>query len=125
AAASATRDYIRVRPAARVAYEGLSETYDHVGEVQKELKQADEQTAAVQASMYAVQLAAWITPPVDREPLNTQLLMTRYDLADRLYEQKRYQDAVPVVQEIVVIAETLAQGGASDARYQQFLGRAK
>jgi tetratricopeptide (TPR) repeat protein len=125
AAASAMRDYIRVRPAARVAYEKLYETYIHIGEAQKKLKEATEQTAAVQASMYAVQLAAWVTPPADREQLNTQLLVARYDLADRLYEQKRYRDAVPVVQEIVVIAETLAQGGVNDARYQQFLGRAK
>jgi len=126
AAESSMREYIRLRPTAFSGYDDLRNVYDWIQLTQEKLGHAKERGAALSASMYAAQVAAWLAPEdSQKEEMNTKLLQARHGFGIFLSETNRLDEALAMVQEEVVVAEGLVQGAPQNARYLWSLGNAK
>ena len=126
AAESSMREYIRLRPTAFSGYDDLRNVYDWIQLTQEKLGHAKERGAALSASMYAAQVAAWLAPEgSQKEEMNTKLLQARRVFGIFLSETNHPDEALAMVQEEVVVAEGLVQGAPQNARYQWSLGNAK
>ncbi|MBV9493467.1 MAG: hypothetical protein JOZ54_04425 [Acidobacteria bacterium] len=128
AAASVFRQLLRVRPASYRTYEQLGEAYRQVQFCDRDMGKRDERLAALSASMHAMQIAAWLAPPEQQTQANGALLQIRNLFAQALIEQERpasYEAALRLIQESIVVAESLAQHEPANAEYLWSLGNAK
>jgi tetratricopeptide (TPR) repeat protein len=126
AAESSILEYIWLRPTDFRGYDGLRNIYRWTQLTQKELGKAEEGTAAVRASMYAAQIAALLAP--ENNEITNNMLQARHNLGVSLYDNKRLDEALAMVQEELVIAEGLVQGPServNDAEHRWRLGDAK
>jgi len=119
-AASAARKYIRARPAVVIGYRGMAIAS---GDRTKETRDSAEQALFLNAAVQSAQIAAWLSPSQQLD--NRALLIARDHFATFLYDQQRIPDALAMVTENVVVAESLMRQSPEDSFYQAILGQAK
>src|SRR6266446_769823 len=124
-AESSLREWIGHRPTAVSGYNELRNIYDWIQLTHERLGNAEERTAPLVASMHAAQVAAWLASKDAQTKMNKLLLASRDKLVLFLYHNERLEEALPMVQEEIRVAQTLAQGAPHDAAYMRGLGVAK
>jgi len=127
-AASLLREALRRRPAAYVIYEKLADAFLRMQGSYKALGARNQRLAALNASMHAAQIAAWVAPADKQGEGNHLLLQVRDTFAQMLIEENTpdsYQTARSLLLESIVVAESLTQRDPNNAEYFWSLGNAK
>jgi len=128
AAVSVLREALRHRPTSYHTYQKLGDAYYQLQLIDRDLGKREERLAALGASMHAAQIAAWLAPADEQSQANMTLLQARNRFAQAFIDEGRkgnYQTALGLLQESVVVAESLAQREPSNADYAWSLGEAK
>lgn len=121
AAESAFREAIRRRPVWYHTYNELRVVYEWTA---GRLGRKEERFAALSASMHAAQIAAWLAP----ELTHKGLLEARNAFAQALIagnDRKSNEAALGLMQEAVVVADSLVQREPDDPDYRFSLAEAK
>jgi hypothetical protein len=126
-AEAAIREYIRLQPTDFTGYDGLSDIYDWIQATQEKLDNAEERAEPLSASMHAAHIAAWLTPKDSAYEMTMidKLLSVMHELAKFLYDNRRLDEALAMVQEEIVVAEGFLQGATQNALYLNRMGDAK
>ncbi|HEX7150312.1 MAG TPA: hypothetical protein VF618_02405 [Thermoanaerobaculia bacterium] len=128
AAESAFREAVRRRPASYGTYDELRNVYDRLQRTEERLGRKKERLEALSASMHAAQLAAWLAPDSAQGAMNNRLLEARNVFAQALIAEKdRKSDeaALGLLQEAVVVADSLVQREPDNPDYRFSLADAK
>lgn len=123
ASEAAAREYLSFEPTAHDWYDRVRNTYDLLASMYKDRDSA-ERVAALSAEMNAAQLAAWLAPPEGRDDADMNLLDARFDLSVELSTAKP-DESLAMLQEVVVVAERLAEQSREVPDYALILGSAK
>jgi tetratricopeptide (TPR) repeat protein len=126
-AESAMREYIRLQPTDLTGYDELRNIYNWIQATQEKLDNAKERSASLSASMCAAQIAAWLTPedPKTKMEVIDKFLDAMHELSVFLYNNGRFDEALTMVQEEVVVAEGFLQEAKQSVTYLWRLGDAK
>jgi tetratricopeptide (TPR) repeat protein len=127
-AESAALEYIRVLPTDFRGYDALRNVYDWIQTTQDKLSDTKETAIALSSSMHAAQIATLLVPQSQRAEklkMDTSLAQARKKLGIFLYDNGRFEEALAVVQEEVVVAERLVQNDPQNPAYLNSLGNAK
>jgi len=114
--------------ASYVTYDELRKVYDRRRQTAERLGRQDERFAALGASMHAAQIAAWLAPESAQSAMNTRLLEARNDFAQALItdkDRKNNEAALGLMQEAVVVADSLVQLEPGNPDYRFSLADAK
>lgn len=128
AAESAFRDAVRRRPASYGTYNELRNVYDWLQQTEHILGRKEERFAALSASMHAAQIAAWLAPESAQSAMNNRLLEARNVFAQALIaenDRKSNEAALGLMQEAVVVADSLVQREPRNPDYRFSLAEAK
>jgi len=128
AAESAFRDAARLRPASYVTYDDLRDVYDRLQRSDEKLGRKEERVAALSASMHAAQLAVWLAPESAQSAMNNELLEARNVFAQALIaenDRTSNEAALGLMQEAVVVADSLVQREPDNPDYRFSLADAK
>lgn len=109
AAESSMREYIRLKPSAFGGYDNLRKIYDRIQATQEKLEDVGAQGAALLASLRAAQIAAWLESDDPGSQMHKNLHNAQENLGIFLNDKGRYDEALAMVQEEVVVAEALVQ----------------
>jgi tetratricopeptide (TPR) repeat protein len=118
------RDYLRLRPIEWGVYRDLSFAYRKIAENEARLGHRDREGAARSAAMHAAQVAVWLAPDSEKENAESKLLGTRFDFGNYLHDRQRLAEALPMMQEVVVVGETLTRTSPKTRDYLFYLGAA-
>ena len=125
AAESAFREAARLRPASYVTYDELRDVYDRL---QRTGGRKEDRFEALSASMHAAQIAAWLAPESEQSAMNKRLLESRNVFAQALIaenDRKSNEAALGLMQEAVVVADSLVQREPHNPDYRFSLADAK
>ncbi|HEX9983887.1 MAG TPA: hypothetical protein VGF69_11530, partial [Thermoanaerobaculia bacterium] len=128
AAESVLREAARRRPASYATYDELRNVYDWRQQTDARLGRKAERFEALSASMHAAQIAAWLAPESARSTMNNRLLEARNVFAQALIaqnERKSNEAALGLMQEAVVVADSLVQREPDNPDYRFSLADAK
>lgn len=128
AAVSALREALRRRPASYRTYEKLADAYRQLQISDRDPGKREARLAALSASMHSAQIAAWLAPLAEQSQANRMLLQARNEFAQTFIDEDKresHQAALGLLQESVVVAESLSQREPSNADYAWSLGNAK
>ncbi|MDP9192999.1 MAG: hypothetical protein M3P06_14965 [Acidobacteriota bacterium] len=128
AAESAFREAAHRRPASYGTYDELRNVYDWLQRADHKLGRKQERFEALSASMHAAQIAAWLAPESARTAMNIRLLESRNTFADALIaenDRKSNEAALGLMQEAVVVADSLVQREPDNPDYRFSLADAK
>jgi tetratricopeptide (TPR) repeat protein len=128
AAESAFREAVRRRPASYGTYDELRNVYDLLQRTNETLGKKAERFEALSASMHAAQLAAWLAPESAQSAMDRKLLEARNVFAQALIAEsnkKSNEAALGLMQEAVVVADSLVQREPANADYRFSLADAK
>ena len=109
AAEAAALESVRARPGNFAEYRRLLRTYKTMHDVHQQNNNDAAQREVLRVWMNAAQLAAWLAPEADQDSVDTELLIARWKYAAYLYRHDRDGDALPLSQEVIVVAERLAR----------------
>ena len=118
----------RLRPASYVTYDALRNAYDRLQRAGETSGRNEERFAALSASMHAAQIAAWLAPESARSAMNHRLLEARNAFAQALIagnDRKSNVAALGLMQEAVVVADSLVQREPGNPDYRFSLADAK
>ncbi len=107
-----------VRPASYVTYDELRAGFER-------MSRKEDRFAALSASMHAAQIAAWLAPESAQNAMNTRLLEARNAFAKALIAENDNPAALGLMQEAVVVADSLVQREPGNADYRFSLADAK
>ena len=122
------REAVRRRPAAYSTYDELRDVYDRIQQSDAQSGREQERLVALSAAMHAAQLAAWLAPERVQNAMNNRLLESRNVFARALLignDRKRSEAALGLMQEAVVVADSLVQREPDNAEYRFSLADAK
>jgi hypothetical protein len=128
AAESAFREAARRRPASYDTYDELRKVYDWLQQTEAKLGRKEQRYEALSAAMHAAQIAAWLAPGSAQSAMNNRLLDARYGFAQALMAEndtKSNQAALGLMQEAVVVADSLVQREPGNPDYRVSLADAK
>lgn len=128
AAESAFREAALRRPASSGTYDELRKVYDWLQRTEDKLGRKQDRFAALGASMHAAQIAAWLAPESARSAMNNRLLEARNTFAEALIaddDRKNNVAALGLMQEAVVVADSLVQREPGNPDYRFSLASAK
>jgi tetratricopeptide (TPR) repeat protein len=118
----------RQRPAWYGTYDELHNAYDRLQRTDERLGRKKERFEALSASMHAAQIAAWLAPEAEQNAMNLRLLESREVFANALVaenERKSNEEALGLMQEAVVVADSLVQREPGNPDYRFSLADAK
>jgi tetratricopeptide (TPR) repeat protein len=127
-AESAFREAVRRRPASYGAYDELRSVYDWLQRTNDRLGRKQERFAALSAAMHAAQIAAWLAPESAQSAMNIKLLEARNLFAEALIaenDRESNEAALGLMQEAIVVADSLVQREPGNAEYRFSLADAK
>jgi tetratricopeptide (TPR) repeat protein len=127
-AETAFREAARRHPASYGTYDELHSVYDWLQRTNERLGRKEERFAALSASMHAAQLAAWLAPEAAQTAMNIRLLEARNLFAEALLAEKdreRNEAALGLMQEAIVVADSLVQREPGNPDYRFSLADAK
>jgi len=127
-AESALREAARRSPASFGTYEELRFVYDQLQRTEEQLGNRSERFEALSAAMHAAQIAAWLAPESAQNAMNYQLLDARNDFAKALIAEndpKSSEAALGLMQEAVVVVDSLVQRAPAEPDYRFSLADAK
>jgi tetratricopeptide (TPR) repeat protein len=127
AAESAFREVVLRRPASYGTYNELRNVYQWLQRTEGRLGRKEERLESLGASMHAAQIAAWLTPSAKSE-MNYRLLAARNFFAQALLaenDRKSNEAALGLMQEAVVVADSLVQREPGNPVYRFALADAK
>ena len=128
---TAARQVVRLAPADPDGYENLQIIFNAIAVQAQQRKESDRELVALNAAMNAAQLASWLTPeatPAEkriRKNRDAVLLQARTEVARYLYRVNRKPESLAMTQEVIPVAERLAEGPTPDPRFLALLGRAQ
>ena len=125
ASEAALRAGTRRHPTYHEGYFELVETYVRMNDAFEKLGHPDEQLYALGGATTAAQLARWLGPPELRHQANDALLLTRYLLSAGLIRQKRFPEAVEVLEDVVSLGQEFLADPAPDGGALGIIGDAK
>jgi hypothetical protein len=129
AAESVARENMHFRPNYWGTYNLLYYIYGKIAATQEKLRNSKEQTHALSAAMHAARIAFLLVPDEGEksttESASINQTLSRRQFGKFLYDNTRLDEALAVVQELVVVADGLVQKNRENARYLQTLGNAK
>lgn len=128
AAESAFRAAARLRPASFVTYDELRDIYDRLQRTDGKPGRKAERLEALSAAMHAAQIAAWLAPESAQSAMNHRLLAARNAFAQALIAENDRKDneaALGLMQEAVVVADSLVQREPGNPDYRFSLADAK
>jgi tetratricopeptide (TPR) repeat protein len=128
AAESSFREAVRRRPASHDTYDELRKVYGWLQQTEDKLGRKAERFEALSAAMHAAQIAAWLAPDSTQSAMNNRLLEARSDFAQALMaenDRNSNQAALGLMQEAVVVADSLVQREPGNADYRMSLADAK
>lgn len=128
AAESVFREAARRRPASYGTYDELHNVYDWLQRTYQRLGRKEQRFDALSASMHAAQIAAWLAPEPAQSSMNHRLLEARNAFAQALIaenDRKSNQAALGLMQEAVVVADSLVQRELGNPDYRFSLADAK
>ena len=128
AAEASFRDAARRYPTSYGTYDELRKVYDLLQATEEKLGRKAERFEALSASMHAAQLAAWLAPESAEKAMNNHLLESRSVFAQALMAENDAQSneaALGLMQEAVVVADSLVQHEPDNPDYRFSLADAK
>jgi tetratricopeptide (TPR) repeat protein len=128
AAESALREAARRHPASYETYDELRDVYDRLQRTEQRLGRKKDRFESLSAAMHAAQLAAWLAPESAHSAMNNRLLASRSAFAQALLaenDRKSHEAALGLMQEAVVVADSLVQRGPANPDYRFSLADAK
>lgn len=128
AAESAFREAARRHPAMYETYDELRDVYDRLQRTDDRLGRKKERFEALSAAMHAAQIAAWLAPESAQSAMNNRLLAARNAFAQALIaenDRTSHEAALGLMQEAVVVADSLVQREPANADYRFSLADAK
>ncbi|MCU1348945.1 MAG: hypothetical protein JWO56_1975, partial [Acidobacteria bacterium] len=128
AAESAFREAVLRRPASYGTYDELRNVYDWVQRTDARLGIKQDRFESLSAAMHAAQIAAWLAPESAQSAMNTRLLEARNAFAQALigeHDRKSNEAALGLMQEAVVVADSLVQREPENPDYRFSLADAK
>jgi tetratricopeptide (TPR) repeat protein len=128
AAESAFREAVLRRPASYGTYDELRNMYDWLQRTEGKLGRKEERFESLGASMHAAQIAAWLAPESAQSAMNLRLLESRNTFAKALIaenDRKSNEAALGLMQEAVVVADSLVQQEPGNPDYRFSLADAK
>jgi tetratricopeptide (TPR) repeat protein len=128
AAESAFREAARRHPVSYGTYDELRNVYDWLQRTDERLGRKAERFEALSASMHAAQIAAWLAPDSAQSATNNSLLASRNNFAQALIAENNRtsnEAALGLMQEAVVVADTLVQRAPTNPDYRLSLAEAK
>jgi tetratricopeptide (TPR) repeat protein len=128
AAETALREAARRRPASYGTYDELRNVYDWLQRTEGRLGRKEERFESLSAAMHAAQIAAWLAPESAQSAMNNRLLEARNVFAQALIaenDRKSNEAALGLMQEAVVVAESLVQREPGNPDYRFSLADAK
>jgi tetratricopeptide (TPR) repeat protein len=128
AAETAFREAARRHPASFETYDELRDLYERLQDTEARLGRKQERFESLSAAMHAAQIAAWLAPERSQSALNSRLLGTRNAFARALIaenDRKSSEAALRLMQEAVVVADSLVQREPDNADYRLSLADAK
>lgn len=114
-----------VRTASYAMYDHLRTVFDRMQRANDRPGRKEERFAALSASMHAAQIAAWLAPESAQNAMNTRLLEARNVFAKALIAANDNPAALGLMQEAVVVADSLVQREPGNADYRFSLADAK
>jgi len=127
-AESALREAVLRRPDSYSTYDELRDMYDWLQRTEGRLGRKEDQFESLGASMHAAQIAAWLAPESAQNAMDNRLLHSRNVFAQALIAEndtKSYEAALGLVQEAVVVADSLVQREPRNPDYRFSLADAK
>lgn len=128
AAESVFREAARRRPASYGTYDELRSVYDWIQQTSAALGRKEERFEALSAAMHAAQIAAWLAPEPAQSAMNSRLLEARNNFAEALIaenDKESNEAALRLMQEAIVVADSLVQREPANAEYRFSLADAK
>ncbi|HYK02856.1 MAG TPA: hypothetical protein VE974_13940 [Thermoanaerobaculia bacterium] len=128
AAESAYREAARRHPASYETYDELRNVYDWLQRTDEKLGRKEDRFEALSASMHAAQIAAWLAPDSAQSATNNNLLASRNNFAQALIAENNRtsnEAALGLMQEAVVVADSLVQRAPTNPDYRLSLAEAK
>ena len=125
AAEAAGKASLSLRPTRSQGYGELRNAYQWISIAEGKLHPAKERTAPLNAALHAAQIEALLSPAKQQEEPNKALIQTWQSLGMFLYNGNRLEEALPIVQAQVAVAELLLQTDTSNASYHRGLGNAR
>jgi tetratricopeptide (TPR) repeat protein len=128
AAESAFREAVLRRPASYGTYDELRNMYDLLQRTEGRLGRKGERFESLGASMHAAQIAAWLAPEAAQSAMNVRLLEARNTFARALIaenDRKSNEAALGLMQEAIVVADSLVQRAPANPDYRFSLADAK
>ena len=124
AAKSSMRAYIIFRPADFHGYDNLRKIYNWTEDTHEKLGNVEARGHALVVSMRAAQMAALLESEDSARPMQVKLQVARQQLGIFLNDNGRFDEALAMVEEEVVVAEALVHGAEKnphDVRYAVYL----
>jgi hypothetical protein len=128
AAESALREAARRNPASYGTFNELRYVYDLLQAADERLGRKSDRFEALSAAMHAAQIAAWLAPESAQNAMNNQLLDARNDFAHALSaenDRKSSEAALGLMQEAVIVADSLVQREPGNPDYRFSLADVK
>jgi tetratricopeptide (TPR) repeat protein len=128
AAETVFREAVHHRPASFDTYDELRNMYDRLQQTEGGLGRKEERFESLGASMHAAQIAAWLAPESAQSAMNKSLLKSRNVFAQALIaenDRKSNEAASGLMQEAVVVADSLVQREPENPDYRFSLADAK
>jgi tetratricopeptide (TPR) repeat protein len=128
AAETVFREAVHRRPASYGTYDELRNMYDRLQQTEHGLGRKEERFESLSASMHAAQIAAWLAPESAQSAMNNRLLDARNVFAQALIaenDRKSSEAALGLMQEAVVVADSLVEREPDNPDYRFSLADAK
>lgn len=124
-AESAIREYLTLQPAYDIGYDNLRNVLDWIQLTYKELNKIEHRLSTLAAQMAVSQIASWLALDEAAPAKNEALHRTRRDLGMALNDNKRFDEALAMVQEEAIVAAGLLKTDPKNAENLYRLGNAK
>jgi len=125
----AVRKALILQPANYFEYDKLRNVLGEIQLVFEKLKKLDQRINTLAALMHAAQIASWLVSEKEKKELvrsnDENLRQARRDLGIVLNDNKRFDEALAVVQEEAIVAFRLLNTDPNNAVYLERLGNAK